>query len=354
MIPESLDSADAADFRALGEVFTAALEQDLGLDHLKWVAAEELPAWQNTSYTLRIGYLARRGGRAVGALQMHVPQEDDAPEISFDILALPDSRGLDVEALLLEALIAEARAQGRSILQTYTLHRFGTAHAKMTPPTGFGEVPIDEHTRFFSAHGFELSQVERNSAFDLRGSFDAVQTMLDEALAFAGPDYRLVSWTGLTPEHLLEGMAFVRSRMSTDVPLADTVWTEEEWDAERVRTRDRTNIVETGLTQSVAAVEHVPSAQIVAFSELSLGLDPAAPSHQWGTLVVREHRGRRLGTIVKCANLLRWRDIAPQSPFVSTFNAEQNRPMLEVNERIGFVPLTAAGVWKRVLSEESA
>ncbi len=349
VVPENLDAADSADFQALGDVFNEAMEQDLGLDHLRWVPAEELPAWQDGSYTIRIGYLARRDGRAVGALQLFVPLEADAQEINFDILALPDSRGLDVEEALLDALIEEARAHGRSILQTYTLHRFDTPHEKIAPPTGFGEIPVDEHTVFFRDHGFELKQVERNSAFDLTGSFEQVAEMLDEALAFAGPDYRLVAWTGLTPEQFVDGMAFVRSRMSTDVPLADTVWTDEVWDAERVRTRDRTNITESGLTQSVTAVEHVPTARIVAFSELSLGHEPTDPSHQWGTLVVREHRGHRLGTIVKCANLLRWREIAPESPMVSTFNAEENRPMLAVNERVGFVPLTVAGVWKRVL-----
>jgi hypothetical protein len=53
--------------------------------------------------------------------------------------------------------------------------------------------------------------------------------------------------------------------------------------------------------------------------------------------------------LVKAGNLQQLRRYRPEAGVVVTFNAEENRPMLQVNEDLGFVPAGYFGDWKKVL-----
>ena len=70
---------------------------------------------------------------------------------------------------------------------------------------------------------------------------------------------------------------------------------------------------------------------------------------QEDTLVRREYRGHRLGMLLKLANLAEVQRRMPGHPAVLTFNAEENRHMLDVNEAVGFVPIGYEGAWRKDL-----
>jgi GNAT superfamily N-acetyltransferase len=347
--PVSVDAPDAGPFLEMVRLGNAVCLHDTGHDHLTQEPVEMLGFWHDQNYWGQDGFVAERDGRIIGALKLSYSKEEGATAIEFDLMVDPSHWGEGAEEALLSVVESEARSLGRSVVQTWTLHRPGAGGRRLEPSTGWGSIPADDRQTVFQLeHGYTLEQVERNSAFDLRGSFDLVERMLADALRTAGDDYRVVTWTSPTPEEHLDSFAYAISRMSTDAPQGGLVIEEETWDAERVRKRDE-RLKAQGLLASLACVQHVPTGAIVAFNELVIGEDRTAATQQYGTLVVKEHRGRHLGVVVKCVNLLRWRDLVPESPQVSTFNAEENRHMLDINEAIGFVPASYAGAWKKVL-----
>lgn len=346
-VPESIHASDAGAFLDMVRIVNDSWRRFSGTDANDEEPAVLLSRWQDSSDQQQSGFLARAGDEVVGAATIGWDRStsrgaelDVAPVAGFD----------HAGPLLLGALEDCARDHGRSVLQVWTGHRADAAGETLTPPTGFGRIPAgDANARLLLAHGYALEQVERNSLFDLTASFDRVDRQLAAALSAAGSDYRTVWWSGTTPPEHADGYARAIRRMYTDVPAGGMVTEQADWDADRLRRRDARHDA-CGELLGVTIVVHEPTGEVAAFNELIIGPDRTRPTQQYGTLVIPEHRGRRLGTIVKCVGLQRWRELVPVSPSVTTFNAEENRYMLDVNEAVGFVPLSRCAAWEKILS----
>lgn len=347
-LPATPDAEDAADFLTVVALNNAVCANDAGTDDLSQTPAEMLAGLRDTADEIQRIFVVRDADTIVGCIIVgHATAEPTSTQ--FDLMVLPENWGRGIEAALLARAEEETRMLGRRVMQTWTLHPGITDAPTIAPATGWGAVADTPLSRLLTSEGFALEQVERNSAFDLHGPMDDVRAEIAAASVAAGSDYRLVEWTIPTPPELRDGYAWALSRMSTDVPAGALEVDEEVWDADRVQRRE-TRLIDGGQTMSVTAALHEPTGRLAAFNELVIGADRTGVTHQFCTLVLREHRGHRLGMLVKCANLLRWRDVAPDSPRVSTFNAEENRPMLAINETLGFVPVSHAGAWQKKLS----
>jgi hypothetical protein len=69
-------------------------------------------------------------------------------------------------------------------------------------------------------------------------------------------------------------------------------------------------------------------------------------AHQGDTIVDPAHRGRRLGLRIKLANLELLVREHPEVRAIDTFNADDNRWMIAVNEAMGFVPIQHVEDWE--------
>ena len=162
----------------------------------------------------------------------------------------------------------------------------------------------------------------------------------------ATPGYPLVTWTGATPEEYLEQVAAVVA-MIEDAP-RDASWDAELWDGERVRRTDRRVTAQGLRPYSVAFLAE--DGEMAAISQLAV--DPEQPDWGWQelTAVARPHRGHRLGMAVKVAMLQWLATTEPQLERILTWNAEENKHMIAINEELGFEVLSPASrSWEREL-----
>lgn len=345
-IPASVDAPDAEDFVEMVRVRNLVYREIAGHDDHRIAADELLPIYRLDENERRLLWAVVVDGRTVGRVGVDLPLEGDSKVAFWLIELLREVWGRGIGSAAYDLVERTAREWGRTVLQSWAEHPDAPG-PRLKAPTGFGDIPEDHAARFYLRHGYTLEQIERNSAFDLRGPFARVAELLAEAEA-ASADYRIVQWFAPTPSEFVDGYAWMKSRMVTDAPAAGLEFDEETWDAARIARHDAT-YTDAGRSLQVTAAQHIATGELCAFNELVIGKDRTEASHQEDTLVLKAHRGHKLGTLVKCAGLMSWREFAPESPRVITYNAEENRPMLDINEAIGFVPIAYEGAWKKVL-----
>jgi GNAT superfamily N-acetyltransferase len=155
----------------------------------------------------------------------------------------------------------------------------------------------------------------------------------DEAAALA-TGYELVRVAGPTPEPLLPAVVELANAIN-DAPLDDLDMEDEVFTAERVQSYEGSTIASGHRLYRVIA-RHLPTGHLAGHSVVAVDTELPQRAHQHDTSVLREHRGHRLGLLVK-ADMMRWlAEKEPQVETLDTWNAESNDHMIAVNERLGY------------------
>jgi GNAT superfamily N-acetyltransferase len=273
-------------------------------------------------------------GQTVGIGLVGVPQRDNRHSASLDIRVLPDRRRQGIGS----AVVAEAErrmvAEGRTVLNG--LFEVPTPQLVTSPAAPFAQ-----------RLGFVAAQTGNRRHLNLPLDRARRARLLDEVTR-AAVGYRTRTFVAPWPAEYLDDQCELNRRMSTDQPSGDLDHEEEVWDADRVAESDRTAAAQ-GLTRLVAVAEHIESGRLVAFTELALPRDHSIEAWQWITIVLREHRGHRLGLAVKLANLDFLAATAPAVRLVITGNAQENTPMIAVNDLLGFDVVATGTFWQKSL-----
>lgn len=278
-------------------------------------------------------WLARAEGKAVGFARLRIDSSDNRTGGTVLVHVDAEHRGRGISRVLAQTIREAVPA---------TMDHLG---AEVMTPVPQGEVleaasggaVAADHpgVRLALCNGFELAQVMWFQRLEFSVPAQRWVAAETKARQLAGPEYEVLTFEGVPPEELRAGVAVLKQRMSTDAPHGAVILSEARWDAERVVRHYEA----LGATQRVfvALVVHRASGQVVALNDLAGTRGrPDAPLHQRDTLVLPAHRGRRLGLLVKAANLMAVRVAVPQAPSVLTFNAYENQHMLAINDELGF------------------
>ena len=346
VIPAAPGAAGWPDFAAANQVRTEVESEAYGTSDLALTAEETLPGWLDQGWERRRLFVARDAGRIVGCGDYETLPEDSADHAWLAVQVLPAYRRRGIGSALVDRFEAIARAECRRVQIVYTPSPDAPGE-RLPSPTGFGSVPLgNPEVRFLRGRGYHLEQVVRASRLALPVDPVERRRLREAAAAHAGPDYSVLQWVDRTPPEWLPDLALLYTRMSTDTPSAGLAEPEQLWTPERILQEER-KAAAGPRTSLTSAVLHGPSGHLVGFTELEVPAESRRAVSQDDTLVLREHRGRRLGMLLKMANLELLAAERPGHPSVTTFNAEENRHMLTVNEAIGFAPMGYEGAWRR-------
>lgn len=242
----------------------------------------------------------------------------------FPLVVRPERRGRGLGTALFEHAVGRLRAHGRRLLTA------------QTPTTGVG-------ARFARAHGMTPGIVEARRVLDLRkADWPALERMVREV-----DGYSLERWAGPAQPELLPDLATLMNGMN-DAPRGPGV-EDQDFSLERVREAEE-SIPASGQTCYSTIVRRDADGAPAGYTRICLQGDRSDGwASQTDTLVLREHRGRRLGLLIKLANLLWLREREPHIERIITWNAASNSYMLAINEAMGFELLDEWNEWQLAL-----
>jgi len=345
-VPETIGGPGWEVFEEYVAVRNAVEAHTVGTDLLAMSLPDVWAEYRDNPHRTRRHFAVWQDGSIIG--RGIVTTRPHSPEAGAHLMAdiLPAYRRAGIGSALLKTVEQVALDAGAPVLKANLPHTATTGGPRVTPPTGFGDLSADdEGVRFLSSKGYALEQINRISLLHTADLPERLRPLQVAAVEAAGADYRVITWTGPTPESWISDLAVLRTRMSTDAPAAGLVNPVDEWDANRIREHDA-RIVGSGRTIITSAVEHEPSGTLAGFSELLVSAgNPVAV--QEDTLVLRDHRGHRLGMLLKIAAAELLAREVPEIGAIVTYNAEENRPMLDVNEAMGFEAIGYEGGWQK-------
>ncbi|HEY3528012.1 MAG TPA: GNAT family N-acetyltransferase [Nocardioides sp.] len=329
LVIRRLDPASDADMDGFQDVYAAA---ELAEDPEVGLYSREDAVAMLTSDTAELfeGFGAFVDGRMVAESILMGSTRDNLEVVTMLLWVHPDHQRRGHGTRLLAATEEQAHSLGRTVLRTQA--RVGEG--------------LQGNRLFAQRNGYTMAMTE----IERRLTFPIDLELLDRLAAHAAPyhaGYEIRAFVGPVPAELRASYVDLRNLIVVEMPHGDLDLeagrdTLEDFDAlERER-------AEAGRT-AVSAFA-VRDGAVVAYADASVPGGDSKHVDQYGTLVHPDHRGRRLGMGVKCAQLRLLGERFPDRHYIQTSNAEVNAQMVAINEALGFEVVQVYGEFQKRLA----
>ncbi|GAA5030318.1 GNAT family N-acetyltransferase [Actinopolymorpha pittospori] len=262
--------------------------------------------------------LAMQDECPVGAGEILLSLKDHAHPVEFAIWVLPDLRRRGIGSELLDHIRRRATEEAQTRMLTTVIG----------PPD---RVLAD--AKFLERSTFTLANTMVGRTLRLPVGDAMLNELATKANARAG-SYHIASWVGPCPGAYAERYARLRGLHLNDAQTGAVDVDRKRWDVARLREEEE-QFFRSGLRVYTTAALDATS-NLVAYTRVFVRTDELSLASQGQTLVVREHRGNRLGLAVKVANLRAVQAAEPMVNRIGTATAEHNSAMIAINQELGF------------------
>lgn len=271
-----------------------------------------LAAWRNpTDYRRHLPLVAVVDGAVVGTADLALSLQDNRHLADLEISVRPGHRRRGIGRALHDAATRRRVAAGRT-----------SAGGEVYAVPGADSPGL----AFATALGYRSLHVEDHLVLTLPAAPPAVDV--------AG--YEVLTWRDRCPDELVDAYCAMRTRMNHDVPVGELDQEPVDMTVERLRVGEERTA--RSYASVVAAARRLEDGVLAGYSltYLAHGTDHAI---QDDTLVMPEHRGRRLGAALKAATLAIVQAEHPEREAIHTWTAPDNHAMYRTNTAFGYRPV---------------
>lgn len=258
-------------------------------------------------------------GRVVASAAMELPLRDNTTMLWGSYAVVPGAESSDAAAELLTWFRGLARERGRENVLVEA------------------EWPVDGEPspkrQLLERVGYQLVLPYAHRVLDLPVDAAAIGSIGSEVTSHHR-EYDLIGWRDRCPVEWVDAYAQLRARMMADAPDGGIGFEAEDFDADRLRHQEREMAEQQRIVCTAVAVHR--DGTLAGHSQVLLPATDPSNAFQGDTLVLRGHRGHRLGLALKARALLDAADELATRSLLHTWNAVENEPMIAVNERLGF------------------